>query len=216
MPGPGNVAGGSAPAPAAEAAPADPRLFVAVWPPPVVVEAVEAVAEALRRRAGDVPAGAGDTRGASAAAIARGLRWTDPADWHVTLRFLGQVDHASAVGAFGAIERQARPVVARVGPNTGRFGRRVLHVPVQGLEELAAAAVAATSDVGEPADDRPFAGHLTLARARARGGADLSSVVGVPVSAVWEVEEITLVASRPGATGAGVARYEVVASAPVR
>lgn len=201
--------------PSAEAALAVPRLFVAVWPPPAVVEAVAAAADAARRRAGDVASGAVDTSGAGATPMAQGLRWTDPAEWHVTLRFLGRVDRATALRAFGAVGRQPAPVLARVGPATGRFGRRVLHVPVQGLEGLAAA-VAATSDVGEPPDDRPFAGHLTLARARARGGADLSSAVGVPVSAAWEVEEITLVASRPGA-GAGLgARYEVVASASVR
>jgi 2'-5' RNA ligase len=56
-------------------------------------------------------------------------------------------------------------------------------------------------------DDRPFRGHLTLARARERRGVDLSSVVGVPLAASFPVDEVTLVVSR---LGRGPARYEVV------
>lgn len=162
------------------------RLFVAVWPPPEVHELVAALPR---------PAVAG-------------LRWTAPEQWHVTLRFLGRVEDAEdAVAALGAAALPSG-VEAVLGPAVGRFGQRVLHVPVQGLEPVAAAVVRATAAVGEPPEDRPFAGHLTLARARpGRGGADLRPLAGTSISARWPVGEVTLVESRLSAAGA---RYEVL------
>ena len=179
------------------------RLFVAVWPPDHVLATVATVVDDLRRRAAGAAAGGPDKL----------LRWTAPAQWHVTLRFLGRADEAVAVSAFRSIEPGEVPARAALGPATGRFGRRVLHVPVHGLAGLAAATAAATAGVGEPPEDRPFAGHLTLARARARGGADLSvlSAVAVPAAA-WEVSSLSLVASVPGRGGAS---YEVVAALPL-
>lgn len=167
------------------------RLFVAVWPSPRVASVLRATVGTLSGQEG---AGA--------------LRWTGPGQWHVTLRFLGTADVEEATEAFrSAVVPSVGTVEAVVGPATGRFGRRVLHVPVSGLEGLAAAVMDATASVGAPPDDRPFAGHLTLARARPRGGVDLSPWCGVPVSGRWTVGEATLVASRTGREGA---RYEVV------
>jgi 2'-5' RNA ligase len=138
-----------------------------------------------------------------------GLRWTTADQWHVTLRFLGDVVPAEEVTvreAFARIRVESRPV-AELGPATGRFGRRVLHAPVSGLEELAAATVAATASVGRPPDPRPFHGHVTLARARDRRGVDLRPLSGVALAGRWAVGEVVLVSSR---LGRGPARYEVV------
>lgn len=165
------------------------RLFVAVWPS---VEVVAALA-ALPRP--EVP----------------GLRWTTPEQWHVTLRFLGEADLAEARAAFAAIEAGPPPVV-EVGPATGRFGRRILHVPASGLEGAAAATALATAAVGQAPGARPFAGHVTLARAGDRRGVDLRPLVGAPVAGRFAVDRLTLVASRPGR---GEARYEIVEALPV-
>lgn len=174
------------------------RLFVAVWPPPAVVDAVRAALVG-------VPSWLDDTSG---------LRWVPPLQWHVTLRFLGDADLDEAVRAFRSVAAgEGGPLEAEVGPATGRFGRRVLHVPVHGLEGLAAAVVTATRSVGRPPDDRPFAGHLTLARARERGGTDLAGWCGVPVAGCWAVREVTLAASRTDRDGS---RYEVVDRLPLR
>ena len=158
------------------------RLFTAVWPPPAVVDLLAALARP------DVP----------------GLRWTPPDQWHVTLRFLGAQDLDAVRAAFREVELPHRAREAVLGPSTGRFGRRILHVPVAGLDDLAAAMRTLPGD--EP-DDRPFAGHITLGRARDRRGADLSSVVGMGCAASFPVTEVTLVASH---LGRGPARYEVV------
>ena len=140
-----------------------------------------------------------------------GLRWTRPDQWHVTLRFFGDADPAAAAEAFGRIKRIGA-AVATLGPATGRFGARVLHAPVQGLDALAAATVAATAGVGAPPPGRPFAGHVTLARSRHPRGVDLGPLTGVPVAGRWVVGELTLVASRPAPTGA---RYEVMETLPL-
>src|SRR5947209_2918914 len=142
------------------------RLFVAVWPPPSVVR----VLTDLPRP--DMP----------------GLRWTGSDQWHVTLRFFGHVDDVDAtVAAFRTIV--AQPAVAVLGPLTGRFGDRVLHAPVEGLAEVAAAVAAATSGIGEPLDERPFKGHITLARPRGRARVRLGPLAGTPIEAQWPVEE---------------------------
>lgn len=160
------------------------RLFVAVWPPAHVVEALAALPRP------EVP----------------GLSWTGPEQWHITLRFMGEADLGVARSAFLAIEVAPGPV-ATLGPATARFARRVLHVPVDGLDPAAVATATATAAVGRPPEARPFTGHLTLARAGQHRGVDLRPLVGTPVTGRWEVGELTLVRSR---LGRGGSRYEVV------
>ncbi|MEO7836532.1 MAG: RNA 2',3'-cyclic phosphodiesterase [Acidimicrobiales bacterium] len=167
------------------------RAFVAVWPPPDVVERLAALPRP------EVP----------------GLRWTSPDQWHVTLRFLGEVDAEAAAAAFDDDPRWSAGTgrtVADVGPVTGLFGRRILHVPVSGLEGLAAATVGATAGIGQLPEPRPFAGHITLARARHARGVELRPFVGASLAGCWVVREITLVASRLGAAADRGALYDIV------
>ena len=166
-----------------------PRLFVAVWPSEDVLDAVAAL---------DRPEVAG-------------LRWTARSQWHVTLRFLGRVEDAEeAVEALETVT--AAPAEAVAGPEVGRFGQRVLHVPVAGLDEVAGAVIAATAGVGEPPEDRPFAGHLTLARVARGARVDLRALAGQPVAGRWPVTEVCLVESHLSPKGA---RYEVVRRFPL-
>ena len=167
------------------------RLFVAAWLPS---EALDLIA-ALPRP--DVP----------------GLRWTTDDQWHVTLRFLGDADLDEATAACARIAVPEAPTVT-LGPATARFGRRILHVPTSGLDDVAAATVAATASVGDPPDPRPFHGHVTLARSR-RGDTDLRPLTGTPIAATWVAEEITLVRSHLGAGRDRGARYEVVERFPL-
>ena len=104
------------------------------------------------------------------------------------------------------------PAHAVVGPEVGRFGQRVLQVPVAGLDDVATAVVAATSDLGQPPEDRPFHGHLTLARAQPRRHGrsvrvDLRPLAGALVAGEWPVDAVCLVESRLHPHGA---RYEVL------
>lgn len=164
------------------------RLFVAVWPS----EEVVATLRGLPRP--DVP----------------GLRWTTEDQWHVTLRFFGEADADKAAEALDSVLFPSRPDVV-MGPSVGRFGDSILHVPVAGLDDVAACVVAATAAVGRPPPDRPFRGHLTLGRAN-RARAALRPLVGMPLGGRWEAGELTLVASRLGRPGA---RYSVVHRVPL-
>ena len=162
-----------------------PRLFVAVWPPDDVLDLV---AELVRPEV-------------------EGLRWTRREQWHVTLRFLGQVPQVEPVAEALSGVDVSGPATAVLGPTVGRFGQRVLHVPVAGLEGVAAAVVGRTAHLGRPPEDRPFTGHITLARAGKTGRPDLRSVDGAPVEARWEVDVVSLVQSSLSRAGAG---YEIV------
>ncbi len=157
-----------------------PRLFVAAFPTPEVADVLAAIP------ADDTP----------------GVRMVPPENWHVTLRFLGEVDTAAVVER---LREAALPfAVASLGPRLEHLGPRQVVAPVAGADRLAAAIVRATADIGEPARSN-FRGHLTVARLR-RGAT--SQLVGEPVAGEFAVDEIALVEST--LTDAG-ARYEAVA-----
>jgi RNA 2',3'-cyclic 3'-phosphodiesterase len=164
------------------------RLFVAVWPPEDVIDLVGALSRPEEDR----------------------VRWTTPDQWHVTLRFLGEVSEVERVAdALNGPRGLGGTGVAHavLGPVSAWFpGKRVLQVPVSGLEALAkrvALALEPVTDVLPKARENEtgpyFRGHLTLARVR--GQERLSSGVasqlsGAPIAAEWQVDSISLVASR--------------------
>ncbi|HVC15122.1 MAG TPA: RNA 2',3'-cyclic phosphodiesterase [Acidimicrobiales bacterium] len=169
------------------------RLFVGVWPPPDVRTVLS---DHERPVLDDV-------------------RWTTERQWHVTLAFLGDValDLVDEVAAalVAATTRAAAPD-ARLGPATRRVGRSVLCVPVDGLDELAARVHRALGAVLPGSRlDRPFAGHLTLARARGRRTVP-ASLTGAPLEARWQVREACLVRAELDPAGA---RYTTLVIATV-
>jgi RNA 2',3'-cyclic 3'-phosphodiesterase len=126
------------------------------------------------------------------------VRVTDMADWHVTLRFLGELEVAAAEAvadaALGAL-RSVPPFSLRLGPTTalGTNGR-VLFVPAAGAERAAQTLDLALEGLVEDRDG-PFRGHLTLARARGRGRLP-GNLSGMPVSIAFPVDEAVVVESR--------------------
>ncbi|HEY1940706.1 MAG TPA: RNA 2',3'-cyclic phosphodiesterase [Roseiarcus sp.] len=124
----------------------------------------------------EVPADA-----AAALANARGgvhgARWIEPSDYHVTLRFIGDVDMRAAreiVATLAEIDRapvtirfeglgwfggdKPRAIVARIKPDTA-------------LMELQAEHERRLRRIGLPPDPRNFTPHVTLARLRSVGPA---------------------------------------------
>jgi 2'-5' RNA ligase len=168
------------------------RLFVAVWP-----------TDQVRDR----------LAGAIAAQETADLRWVKPENWHVTLAFLGSVpdDELDALAAdLRSIQSQGLRCAASLGTHTATMGRSVLCLPTTGLDELARAVRESTGPFSRASDrDRPFAGHLTLARARRSRavpdhavGLAVSTVgSGVAVSMTWLVSEVRLVVSEEGRQG---------------
>lgn len=143
------------------------RCFVAVTPPPDLVEALQAMERPDRA----------------------GLRWTRPDQWHVTLRFFAAVE-VDALAASLAGLSCPYPVTARAGPAPSALSRQVWALPVAGLERLAAAVADVTAGLGA-LEGRAFKGHLTLARARRPGSPSLEGLPSPPLSARWAVEEVT-------------------------
>jgi RNA 2',3'-cyclic 3'-phosphodiesterase len=162
------------------------RLFVAVTPPPEVLDRVAELARPERE----------------------GVRWTTPDQWHVTLRFLGDVSDPEPVeAALRAVRWPAARM--RIGPGVASLGRHAVVLPVAGLEELARLAAESTVAFAEP-EQRPFRGHLTLARVRRGSPAPLT---GERFEAEAEVEAVALFRSRLHPEGA---RYEELASVRLR
>ena len=160
------------------------RLFVAVWPPDDVLEPLRALGRKDRR----------------------GVRFVRPENWHITLRFLGEAGPAMVAAA---LDRAPLPAArARLGPAVDVLAERALVVPVAGLDELAAAVVGATSDLGERPRKR-FTGHLTLARLHRR--ATMPEALGTLVAGDFDVTEVALVQSRLHPDGA---RYETLGNWP--
>jgi RNA 2',3'-cyclic 3'-phosphodiesterase len=151
----------------------------------------------------------------------KGLRPVGPERWHVTLRFLGEVDE-SLVPALthalrAAVAAVPGPVRCRLGPGTAWFtGVRVLQVPATGLDELAAVVRHATLPlVAAPAPgEPPFNGHLTLARAKGRRRASPAAraLAGIPFEASFPVDHVDLVVSTPAPHGH---IYATVGDAPL-
>jgi 2'-5' RNA ligase len=165
------------------------RAFVAAWPD-----------EATRRRLAALETELGH---------AKNLRLVGPTRWHVTLRFLGEVDEeqlaalGDALVACGAA--QPGPLACRLGPATAWFSRvRVLQLPADGLDALAAAVRDATEPLVEErvGGTSPFNGHVTLARVKGRLGPQAQAdLEGIPFDAGFAVDHVDLVASAPSPRG---------------
>ena len=162
------------------------RLFLAVWPPDEVAEELRALPRKDQR----------------------GVRFVRPENWHVTLRFLGACDPESVFDAMDGVTFE--PATARVGPGVDLLFDRMLVVPVDGVDDLAAAANRRTALIGEPPRKR-FVGHLTIARVKPH--APMPKALGALVRAAFEVTEVALVESRLHPDGA---RYETLETWPVR
>jgi len=169
------------------------RLFVAVWPD----DAALGQLASLERPA------------------LEGVRWTTRDQWHVTLRFVGEVDEASPVerALRRGVADRASSAIASLGPSVQRVGS-MLWAPVAGLDDVAAVVVDTTATLGDPLEDRAFRGHITLARQRQRGrGGALRQAQGQPLSGSWTVQSVDLVRSHLGSSGS---RYETIARIALR
>jgi RNA 2',3'-cyclic 3'-phosphodiesterase len=182
------------------------RLFVAIVPPSVVLEDLDAAVASLRPAWPE-------------------LRWTGVPAWHLTLAFLGEVGEETAAALAPRLGRAAwrHPSLSLSFAGAGAFpaaGRaRVLWTGVHGdrpaLTALARSVAAGARRAGAPPPDegRRFRPHVTLARCPEPANlralvAALDPYAGVP----WMAPEIHLIRSYTGPEQ----RYETVGSWPLR
>jgi RNA 2',3'-cyclic 3'-phosphodiesterase len=180
-------------------------MFVAVAPPPAVLDELETVSAPFR-------------------AARHELRWTSRDAWHITLAFLGEVDDRTTGRLIPRLERAATRhgrfslAFAGAGAFPAADRARVLWCGLDGdqrsLAGLAASVAAGARRAGAapPDEGRPFRPHLTLARCRMPADVrDITAALSGYASPSWTADRIHLIHSRPG----GQPRYATVGSWPL-
>ena len=155
------------------------------------------------------------------------VRWVDPTQVHLTLKFLGAVVDERVPAVSAALETAvagSRPVAlaaAGLGGFPSLKSPRVLWAGITAgvpdLVQLAAGIDRGLAPLGFPPEARPFRGHLTIGRVRSpRGGRELAAAVGAagaPAFGSWTAPEVVLYESRLKPTGA---LYTPVSRHPLR
>ncbi|TMK37448.1 MAG: RNA 2',3'-cyclic phosphodiesterase [Alphaproteobacteria bacterium] len=140
-----------------------------------------------------------------------GARWIDPENYHVTLRFIGDIDGVSANEIASMLFRVNRKpfevTVQGLSSFGGRKPRAVVAsiVPSRPLIELQAELERLMQRIGLDPEGRKFTPHVTLARlhdASSQDVADYLSVRGYFPSRVFTAERFVLFSSR-ASTGGG-------------
>jgi len=137
-----------------------------------------------------------------------GARWVDPGNFHLTLRFIGEVDEGQA-GDIDQTLAQVRALRFELRlAGVGQFGMRMLWVGVDKsppLLQLKDKVDRALMRAGLGPDDRRFAPHVTLARLNQPAPTKLQAFLST--HALFRAEPLavvhfSLVASYPTKSGA--------------
>lgn len=128
-----------------------------------------------------------------------GARWVDPEDYHLTLRFIGDVDRNMAEDVADSLDHLSDSLHFPIRlTHLGSFGGdkpRALYVgvePNESLLRLQAAHERMIQRAGLPAEGRKFVPHITLARLRGTSAADVARFI----SEAGQFEPITFTLSR--------------------
>jgi RNA 2',3'-cyclic 3'-phosphodiesterase len=110
-----------------------------------------------------------------------GARWIDPENYHITLRFIGDVDGNTADDVADSLDRLSHSLRFPVRlTHLGSFGGdkpRALFAgvePSEALSRLQAAQERILQKAGLAPEGRKFVPHVTLARLRGTGAGDLA------------------------------------------
>lgn len=132
------------------------RAFIAIELPQEIQERLNQIINRLKEQMGDVP-----------------VRWVDPENIHLTLKFLGDVSVTNIQVLQELLYAEVnsyKPMVISVG-GLGAFPKlrspRVIWVGVESPPEMVSiqrGIDAQTARIGYPSDSRPFSPHLTLGR----------------------------------------------------
>jgi 2'-5' RNA ligase len=144
-----------------------------------------------------------------------------PELWHLTLRFLGEVDEVDGDRIVRAVDAADRgPAFTLRWGSLGAFPRprraNVLWLGVdqgeRAAEDLAAVVEEAVEAAGFPPEDRPYRSHLTLSRLRP--DQDVAAVLDAvpPLGLAMVVDRVVLYRSH---LGPGGPRYEEVEAFPL-
>lgn len=139
-------------------------------------------------------------------------RWVKPENFHLTLRFVGEVDSGVADDLDAALGGVSAPAFDLALSGVGHFGKaeaaRVLWAgvaPNPALDHLQSKVEAATIRAGLPAEQRRFSPHVTLARPKRAPGSRIEQFVADNAGFRTEpipVDRFTLFSSFLSASGA--------------
>lgn len=139
-----------------------------------------------------------------------GARWIDRESYHITLRFIGDIDDGLAREIAYALERvEAEPFALRLS-GIGFFGASKPHALYAGVEESAELRrLQATQEricqmLGMPPEPRKFTPHVTLARLKNPDAGALHHFAAshnLYRSRVFDVARFVLFSSRPSRGG---------------
>ena len=109
-----------------------------------------------------------------------GARWIDTENFHITLRFIGDVEGHVADEIAGSLDRVQRSGFSLTLSGVGAFGGKKPHsvyaavAPSPDLNALQGEIERICQRLGLPADPRKFTPHVTLARLRNTSAADVA------------------------------------------
>jgi 2'-5' RNA ligase len=139
-----------------------------------------------------------------------GARWIDVENYHITLRFIGDVEGHVADEVANALDRVRRPAFDLRLSGVGAFGSKKPHSVWAGVEPspeilaLQAEIERICQRLGLPADPRKFTPHVTLARLRNTSPIDVAhylSARGNFATPAFRVGRFVLMSSRDSVGG---------------
>ncbi len=139
-----------------------------------------------------------------------GARWLDPADYHVTLRFFGEVDRHVADDLVAGLETTFLPAfdarIQGLGVYGGDRPRALVALlePSAALTDLNRAHERIAQSAGLEPERRKFSPHVTLARLHGTSPETVARFIAsvTPVNLpVFAVEEVELMSARDGSGG---------------
>ena len=139
-----------------------------------------------------------------------GARWIDVENYHLTLRFIGDVDGHLADEIAHGLDRVHRPSFDLLLSGVGAFGSRKPHAiyaaarPSPELTALQAEIDRICTRAGAPSDQRKFVPHVTLARLRNADDGEVASYLsgrGNFSALPFRVSRFVLMSSRDSVGG---------------
>jgi RNA 2',3'-cyclic 3'-phosphodiesterase len=139
-----------------------------------------------------------------------GARWLEPEDYHITLRFVGDVDGGVArdiADTLGDIRRPKAPVRFEELSWFGGDKPRAIVAKVKpepALMDLQAEQERRLRRIGVEPETRKYTPHVTLARLRGVGQASVASYLaerGAPFTGSFDAERFVLYSAREGSGG---------------
>ncbi len=137
-----------------------------------------------------------------------GAKWVDAGNYHLTLRFIGEIDEGRAEDVDAALNQIHAPRFDLALATVGHFGLRQLWVGVEhndALQHLHGKIESALSRLGFPPDERRYTPHVTLARLKGTSEGRLQTYLtqyALYRAPPFRVEHFSLIASYLTKSGA--------------